>query len=176
MAERILVAYATRYGSTAEVAEAIADELQKSGEDVDLRQISEVQDLAPYRAAIIGSPIYMGKWLPEPQVFVERYQRHLRGIPVACFAVGLTVAGKSPTPGDRRKAEASMDQIRMLVNPVDIGSFPGRLEIGSLSEADRAIIKLIGVKPGDFRDLEAVRAWTRALRTKLDRHHDRPVA
>nr|HQD26703.1 flavodoxin domain-containing protein [Methanoculleus thermophilus] len=65
MAERILVAYATRYGSTADVAEAIGDELRKSGADVDVKPVGEVRDLSLYRAAVIGSPIYMGKWLPE---------------------------------------------------------------------------------------------------------------
>lgn len=169
MAGKILVAYATRYGSTAEVAEAIGDELRKAGVEVEVRPISEVHDLSSYRAAIIGSPIYMGKWLPEPQVFIERHQHHLRGIPVAYFAVGLTVAGGTPTPEDRRKAEASMAQVRMLVTPVDIGIFPGRLEADRLSPADRAIIKLIGAKAGDFRDREAIRAWARDLRTKFDR-------
>ena len=166
MTDTILVAYATRYGSTAEVAEAVGDELRKAGAEVDVQPISDVQDLSPYRAVIIGSPIYMGKWLPEAQVFVERHQQYLRGIPVAYFAVGLTVAGE--TPDAIRKAEASMGQVRMLVNPVDIGIFPGRLESSRLSAADRAIIKLIRAKTGDFRDQEAIRAWVEGLRTTFD--------
>ena len=165
MTDTILVAYATRYGSTAEVAEAVGDELRKAGAEVDVQPISDVQDLSPYRAVIIGSPIYMGKWLPEAQVFVERHQQYLRGIPVAYFAVGLTIMGG--TPDAIRKAEASMGQVRMLVNPVDIGIFPGRLESSRLSMADRAITKLIRAKTGDFRDWEAVRAWAQALRPKI---------
>lgn len=165
MADRILVAYATRYGSTAEVAEAIGDELRKAGETVDVRPITGVTDLSPYRAVIIGSPIYMGKWLPEPQVFIERHQQHLQSIPVAYFAVGLTV--KEGTPELLRKAEASMDQVRLLVNPVEVGVFPGRLETGRLSIADRAIVKLIRAKTGDFRDLGAVRTWARAVCEKI---------
>ncbi|PKL55421.1 MAG: flavodoxin, partial [Methanomicrobiales archaeon HGW-Methanomicrobiales-6] len=80
MADRILVAYATRYGSTAEVAEAIGEELRKAGITVDVQPVGEVQDLSPYRAAVIGSPIYMGKWLPESQVFIEKNQQYLRTI------------------------------------------------------------------------------------------------
>jgi menaquinone-dependent protoporphyrinogen oxidase len=167
MTDTILVAYATRYGSTAEVAEAVGDELRKAGVEVDVQPIDDILDLSPYRAVIIGSPIYMGKWLPEAQVFVERHQQHLRGIPVAYFAVGLTVMGG--TPDAVRKAEASMGQVRMLVNPVDIGIFPGRLESSRLSVADRAIIKLIRPKTGDFRDLKAVRAWAEALRPRIAR-------
>ena len=167
MAERILVAYATRYGSTAEVAEAIGDELRKAGVEVDVLPVGEVQDLSPYRAAVIGSPIYMGKWLPDAQVFVERHQQHLRAIPVAYFAVGITVADGGPE--DLRKAEASMDQVRMLVTPVDIGIFPGKLESGLLSLPDHTIFKLIQTEEGDFRDLDGVRAWTQALRPKVAR-------
>ena len=165
MADRILVAYATRYGSTAEVAEAIGDELRKAGVAVDVQPVSEVQDLSPYRAAIMGSPIYVGKWLPEPQVFIERHQQHLRTIPIAYFAVGLTAADGGPE--NLKKAEASMDQVRMLVTPVDIGIFPGRLESGRLSLTDRTIIKLIRAKTGDFRDWEAVRAWAQAVYSKI---------
>jgi menaquinone-dependent protoporphyrinogen oxidase len=167
MTDTILVAYATRYGSTAEVAEAVGDELRKAGAEVDVQPIDDIQGLSRYQAVIIGSPIYMGKWLPEAQVFVERHQQHLRGIPVAYFAVGLTIMGG--TPDAIRKAEASMGQVRMLVNPVDIGIFPGRLESSRLSVADRAITKLIRAKTGDFRDWEAVRAWAQALRPKIAR-------
>jgi menaquinone-dependent protoporphyrinogen oxidase len=165
MADRILVAYATRYGSTAEVAEAIGDELRKAGVAVDVRPVTEVSDLSPYSAAIIGSPIYMGKWLPEPQVFIERHQQHLRSIPVAYFAVGLKIEEGSPEI--LRKAEASMDQVRMLVKPVEIGLFAGRLESGRLSITDRSIIKLIRAKTGDFRNWEAVRAWGQAVLPKI---------
>ncbi|MCT8336727.1 flavodoxin [Methanoculleus sp. Afa-1] len=165
MTERILVAYATRYGSTAEVAEAIGEELRRSGADVDVMPVSEVRDLSPYRAAVIGSPIYMGKWLPEPQVFIEKNQNHLRTIPVAYFAVGLTVTDRSPEI--LRKAEASMDAVRMLVNPVEVGIFPGRLESGGLSFTDRTIIKMIRAKTGDFRDVQVVRAWAQAVCRKF---------
>ncbi|MDD4566654.1 Protoporphyrinogen IX dehydrogenase [Methanoculleus chikugoensis] len=165
MAERILVAYATRYGSTAEVAEAIGDELRKAGVDVDVRPVDEVGDLSPYRAAVIGSPIYMGKWLPEPQVFIERNQQRLRTIPVAYFAVGLTVTDRSPEI--LRKAEASMDSVRLLVNPVEVGIFPGRLESSGLSFTDRTIVKMIRATTGDFRDWGAVRAWAQAVHLKI---------
>ena len=165
MAERILVAYATRYGSTADVAEAIGEELRKSGADVDVKPVGEVRDLSLYRAAVIGSPIYMGKWLPESQVFIEKNQQYLRTIPVAFFAVGLTVTDRGPEI--LRKAEASMDAVRMLVNPVDVGVFPGKLESGGLSFTDRTITKLIRAKTGDFRDWEAVRSWAQAVHSKI---------
>ncbi len=67
MDDTILVAYATRYGSTKEIASAIADTLRSGGESVDLLPVEEVTDLGRYRAAVVGSPIYMGKWLSDAQ-------------------------------------------------------------------------------------------------------------
>jgi menaquinone-dependent protoporphyrinogen oxidase len=107
----------------------------------------------------------MGKWLPESQVFIEKNQQYLRTIPVAYFAVGLTVADGGPDI--LRKAEASMDQVRMLVNPVEIGIFPGKLESSRLSFTDRAIVTMIRAKTGDFRDWEAIRSWVEAVRSKI---------
>ncbi|MDV2482661.1 flavodoxin [Methanoculleus sp. Wushi-C6] len=165
MPDRILVAYATRYGSTAEVAEAIGDELRKAGDAVDVRPVTEVDDLSPYRAAVIGSPIYMGKWLPESQVFIERNQQRLREMPVAYFAAGLTI--EEDKPEYLRKAEASMDQVRMLVKPADVGLFRGKIETDGLSFTDRTIVKLIRAKTGDYRNWSAVRAWAQAVRGKI---------
>jgi menaquinone-dependent protoporphyrinogen oxidase len=167
MADTILITYTTRYGSTAEVAEAIADELNKAGEAVVLLPINEVTDLSPYRAVIIGSPIYMGKWLPEPQVFVERHQEELRNVPVAFFAVGLSVADN--TVESRKRAEASMDQVRLLVRPVHIGVFTGQIIPERLSLSDRAITTLIRAPSGDYRNWDAIRTWAREIRPILDR-------
>jgi len=111
------------------------------------------------------SAMNSANWLPEPQVFVERNQQRLRTIPVAFFAVGLTVTEKDPEI--LRKAEASMDSVRTLVSPVEVGVFPGRLESNGLSFADRTIIKLIRAKTGDFRDWEAVRSWAQAVHSKI---------
>lgn len=161
----ILVAYATRYGSTAEVAEVVGDELRKGGARVDVRPVDEVQDLSSYGAVMVGSPIYMGKWLPEAQVFVERHQSLLRDIPVVYFAVGLTAISK--TSDDSKRAEASMDQVRMLVTPADVGVFPGKLESDCLSPTDRTIVKLIKAGSGDFRDWEIIRAWAQDVLSKI---------
>jgi len=60
-----------------------------------------------------------------------------------------------------------MDQVRLLVQPVEVGVFPGKLETGRLTIADRAIVKLIRAEAGDFRDLAAVRAWAQAVREKI---------
>jgi len=166
MSGKILVAYATRYGSTGEIAEEIGNELRKGGSDVDVLPAGEVRDPAHYQGVVIGSPIYMGKWLAEAQVFVEKNQAMLRQIPVALFTVGLSAREESEE--SKRKAEEPLVQIRILVQPVDVGIFAGRLDPKRLSLSDRAIATMTRAPAGDFIDRGAVRSWASRIRPKLD--------
>ena len=77
MSNKILVAYASRTGSTAEVAEAIGQTLAESGAQVDVLPVQDIKDLAPYRAVVAGSAIRGGKWLPEALQFMQTYQAAL---------------------------------------------------------------------------------------------------
>ena len=74
MSDKILVTYASRSGSTAGVAEAIASTLSEQGIPVDVYPMNEVQDISAYGAVIAGSAIQVDKWLPEARQFVEQYQ------------------------------------------------------------------------------------------------------
>jgi len=84
---RILVAYASRSGSTSEVAEKIADTLANRRVEVDLMQVKNVKDLSAYRMVVIGSGVYMGRWFPEAVNFVKKNQSALSRLPVAYFTV-----------------------------------------------------------------------------------------
>ena len=122
--------------------------------------------ISPHTGRSLSGARYTGEVVPK-----HRSRRAapevLRDIPIAYFAVGLSVAGG--TPDATGKAEASMGSVRVLASPVDIGIFPGRLESDRLSSADQMIIRLIRAKAGDFRDREAVRAWARGLEAKIAR-------
>jgi menaquinone-dependent protoporphyrinogen oxidase len=74
MSEKILVAYATRAGSTGEVAQAVAETLRQEGLDVDLRRAREVADVNPYRAVVLGAPIRAFRWMPEAMRFLRRHR------------------------------------------------------------------------------------------------------
>ncbi len=100
MHTRILVAYATMFGSTAEIAEAIGAALRDDHTEVDVRGVLDVDDLRPYDAVVVGSAIYNGEWLPEAVRFVRLHQTVLRNMPVAYFAVCMLV--HRPTPKLRR--------------------------------------------------------------------------
>jgi menaquinone-dependent protoporphyrinogen oxidase len=158
MAEKkILVVYASRYGSTGEIAEEIAEVLQETGVDVDVSNVMKIESIAGYDGVVIGSPIYMGKWLPEAVDFVKNFQNDLRRVPVAVFASGFSM--KEPTEKNRESGRAAISVIRPYVHPFDVGIFAGQLTFEGLSEADADIIRMAGVMEGDFRDWDEIAAW-----------------
>ena len=154
---RLLVAYATRCGSTKGVAEAIGRGLAAAGWGVDVRPVGEVRDLRPYRAAVIGSPIRGGRWLPEAVDFVRKNGEALKRMPVAYFAVCLTL--RDDTEGNRSEVAACLDPVCELVQPVELGLFAGALDPSSLPLVLRLLLRCIKAPAGDFRDWNAIRAW-----------------
>src|ERR1700738_4761509 len=85
---KILVAVASRHGSTHEIADALALELEMAGHDVDVQAIEDSPTVEGYDAAVIGSAVYMGKWLPQAEQFVDRHQAQLAAMPVWLFSRG----------------------------------------------------------------------------------------
>jgi menaquinone-dependent protoporphyrinogen oxidase len=158
---RILVAYASRAGSTGEVAEAIGKVLCEGGAAVDVRRAKEVTDVSGYRAVIVGSGVYMGQWMSEAIKFVEAHQDALSRAPVAYFTVCLTM--REDTDENRREVAAYLDPLREVVQPTSVGLFAGRLDCSNLPFLYRLIAKAMGSAEGDFRDWEAIRAWAGEL-------------
>lgn len=60
MNDKILIAYASKCGSTGEVAEAMAEALCAQGASVDIKLAKDVTSLDGYSRVIIGSAIRMG--------------------------------------------------------------------------------------------------------------------
>ena len=164
MKSKLLIAYASRCGSTGGVAEAIGKALGETGAAVDVRLVENVNDLSPYRAVIVGSAIRMGKWLPEAVEFVKTHQDKLSRVPVAYFVVCLTM--KDDTLENRRKALAYLDPVRKQVpqvKPLDIGLFAGAIDFNKLSFVYSLILKVKGAHEGDFRNWEAIRTWAAGM-------------
>jgi menaquinone-dependent protoporphyrinogen oxidase len=84
----VLVAYATRSGSTREVAEAVAAALRDGGVEVDLQPMRNVQTLSGYRMLILGAPLYMFRWHKDAMAFLSKYKEATKRMYVAVFALG----------------------------------------------------------------------------------------
>lgn len=160
-----MVAYATRAGSTGEVAEAIGEALGDAGSEVDVRLAKDGADVSPYQAVVLGSAIRVGKWLPEAVKFVEAHREALEQVPVAFFTVCMTM--KDPTEENCLEVEGYTDPVREMVQPVDEGFFAGALDASKLSFVARLAMKAMKAPEGNFRDWEAIRAWVANVRPLL---------
>ena len=167
MTEKILVTYASRFGATAGVAEAIGKTLAELGAQVDVLPMKNVTDLSPYQAVVAGSAINGGAWLPEAMQFLQAHQAELRRKPFAAFLVCMTLTMKN---GEQYRSHVSdwLAPVRAVVRPVSEAQFAGTLDISKIpSFSDRLKFRLsvlFGVwKEGDHRDWNAIRTWAESL-------------
>ena len=165
MSNRILVTYAGRTGSTAEVAKIIGEVLTSRGFAVDVKPVKEKPSVEGYGAVIMGSAIRMGKWLPEMLAFIRTNQMALHQIPTAVFTVHLFNTG--PDDASRYNRKAYTTPVRKMLRPVDEAFFTGKMDLSKLSPTDRVLTRIVSVdagqKVGDFRDWDKIRSWAQEI-------------
>jgi len=171
MSDSILVVYATRYGSTREVAEQVAATLRENGLDVDLQPAREVETVDDYRAVVLGTPLYIGRWLKEARRFLTRHQEALQKRPVAVFSLGPTGEGEEEWEGVREQLDKELDGFPWL-EPVSAGLFGGRYDPAKLGLFHRMLASLPAsplyqMRASDVRDWERIEAWANDLATTL---------
>lgn len=161
MKKRILVAYATRAGSTAEIAQAIAETLTARGYAVDVRPVKEKPSLDGCAAVVLGSAVRMGAWLPEAVNFVQANQAALRALPVALFTVHMLNTGDDEASQTARAAY--VNSVLPLLNEAETVYFEGKMDFSRLSFLDRFIAKMVGAVEEDNRDWERIHAWANTV-------------
>jgi menaquinone-dependent protoporphyrinogen IX oxidase len=185
---KVLVAYATMSGSTAQVALAVGEELIRRGREVDILPLSEVTALDAYDAVVIGAPMMMG-WHFSALMFLARHRRALRRIPLAIFATGMSLVWKGetevkgvPVYVDSRQARPPVNPRRptikelhsdirnyatpilLLARPVSLAFFGGSLDLCKLKLWAKLFIMLVvQAQPGDRRNWTAIRSWAHEL-------------
>jgi menaquinone-dependent protoporphyrinogen oxidase len=157
----ILIAYATRYGSTQEVAEAITTVLRQDGIKVDIQPMQAVKNLDNYSGIVLGAAIYNGRWHPEAHKFLSKYQETLRQLPVAIFALGPLTTTDAAMLRSRRQLDMELEKYPWL-HPVAVEMFVGKSDPAKLGILDRLFSKA-----SDYRDWQAVRSWANALPAQL---------
>jgi menaquinone-dependent protoporphyrinogen oxidase len=158
---KILVTYATRAGSTFEIAARVAEALRAAEATVDVKPVMAVHELQGYDAVVVGSAIRMGRWLPEAVEFVKTNRETLSHIPTAYFVVSGLL--RNDTVEMRRQVLAFLDPVRALLEPVSIGLFAGKLDYRTIDGFDRSIAEAVSSAEGDWRNWEAIDKWAHDL-------------
>jgi menaquinone-dependent protoporphyrinogen IX oxidase len=191
----ILIVYTTNAGSTAEVAEMIAEEIGQAGDQVDVRRIEEVNSVAGYDAVIVGAPMILG-WHRKARKFIRQHRQALSKIKTAyfCMAMMLT-ATSSPAPSPaptcidpglakppktpdhlsiKERYSLTENYLRPIlrtapeVHPVSVAFFGGKLEMFRLKLLQMLFVMLIiRAQPGDLRDESFIRQWAEDTRSLL---------
>lgn len=161
MNQKILVAYATRAGSTAEIATTIGKTLAERGFNVDVKPVKANPALTGYHAVILGSAIRMGNWLPEMVKFIQSNQLALNALPVALFTVHMLNAGEDEASRAARAAYTA--PIRALLPNAPEAFFTGVMDFSRLSFLDRFIAGMVKAVESDQRDWDTIHAWANTV-------------
>lgn len=175
MADSILVAYATTYGSTQEVSEAIASTLRENGLNVICRNMKQVGRLDDYRAVVLGAPLYMFHLHKDAQAFLARNRGALESRPVAFFVLGPAGKPEDQDQKEWQEIRASLEKEMALypwLKPVALELFGGKLDPSRLRFPMSLLLKLpaspLRNAPAvDLRDWSTIRAWAAGLAEKL---------
>ena len=165
----VLIAYASKYGSTKEIAEHIALILRREGLTVEVKDAEVVSSLQPYAAMIIGSALYFDNWLPTATELLESFQAELVQKPVWLFSSGIT------GEGDFRKIiewsyPKPLDDIIKSIKPKDIALFGGKVDAKELELSDWLINPGLRVETGDYRNWNEIEAWAMQIANTLNKN------
>jgi menaquinone-dependent protoporphyrinogen oxidase len=183
---KVLVVYASRHGGTRGIAERIGDVLRTEGLEADVAAADQARDVRAADAFVVGSGVYMGSWLKEAIDFLTKNEATLASRPLWLFSSG-------PLPGSSA-AKSADDPLADALGPEDGPGSGGRKKVVALSaathprdhrvflgafdpnDAPRAMSeRLVRMMPaskdllpaGDFRDWEAIEAWSRDIAATL---------
>ena len=156
MAGSILVAYATKHGSTREVADSVADTLREQGLDVETLPAAQVDELSRHDGVVLGGSLYMGRWHPDALDFLKRNRAALATRPVAVFAMGPRTMEAKDVAGARAQLDAALTRVTGL-DPFAVTVFGGVVDPSKLR------FPLSRIQASDARDWEAIHAWARDI-------------
>jgi menaquinone-dependent protoporphyrinogen oxidase len=161
MTERVLVAYATKMGSTAEVAVAIAEALVAAGLEADAMPARDVRDLSPYGAVVLGSALYAAHWQRDANRFLGRHREALKARKVWLFSSG---------PLDHRLAVQNLPITTHAAEIVGDVPYLGHRTFGGRLDPDSPGMdaQIVATHPvGDFRSWPVIRAWASEIAAAL---------
>ncbi|HVA29760.1 MAG TPA: flavodoxin domain-containing protein [Gaiellaceae bacterium] len=159
MADTVLIAYASKHGSTLEVAEAIDAVLRGAGIPTALREASRVHGLSDYGAVVLGAPIYMTRWHRDAHRFLRRNEQELAAKPLAVFALGPLHEDETEWAKARSVVSAALEG--HAFTPVSVEVFGGKVD------PDELRFPFSKMPKEDARDWKAIEAWAAGLAVVL---------
>ncbi len=165
---KVLVAHASKRGSTAEIAEAVADELRKGGLDADCRESGEVEELDGYDGVVLGSAVYAKRWRGDARHFLRRHRKALAQMPFWVFSSGPI----GDPAEDKEDAAEWVEPKRVIAKVEELGArghvvFGGRVPAEPKGPIEKAMVKNMPEEFRDRRDWDEIRAWARQVAGEL---------
>ena len=160
---KLLITYASKYGSTTEIAEVIGKELRLRHHEVEVKPVEEVGSLAGYDGFVIGSALYAGGWLKGAAEFLRSNQELLAGHPVWLFSSGPTGEGDPNEILGGWTFPEDLAAVLETIKPKDVILFHGHIDLDKLSSGEKMIIKSVRATIGDFRDWLVIHSWAHMI-------------
>jgi menaquinone-dependent protoporphyrinogen oxidase len=172
MTHRVLVAYASKHGSTAEIARRIGSVLSSAGLATDVRSLdNDVFALSDYTAVILGSAVYAGQWQKSAADFLQAQQHALTNRPTWLFSSGPTGEGDPVELLRGWRFPSALLPVADVIRPREIVVFSGEIDPSQLNFAEKLIVRGVKAATGDFRDWESITQWAESVATVLQPQH-----
>ena len=163
---RVLVAYGSKRGATAEIAEVIGEALRAGGHEADVKRAAEVRDVEPYDAVVLGSAVYTGRWRRDARRLLSHLGSGLGDRPLWMFCSG-PYGGDEPDPSNKWHYPPKVRAAGQQLGARDQVVFGGRVPLEPRNFMERATVKNTPEDERDARDFEAIAAWARGIAAQL---------
>jgi menaquinone-dependent protoporphyrinogen oxidase len=167
MEGRVLVAYATKYGATQEIAEKIGEIINAAGLPADVQAAKNVNDLTPYGAVVLGSAVYIGGWRKPAAKFLKENAAALKEREVWIFSSGPVGEGDPIDLLDGWRLPGKLEPVVENIQPHDVVVFHGAVFETKMNFIEKWMMKNMDSPVGDFRDWEAIAAWAQSIAEAL---------
>lgn len=169
MAKKILVAYGSRDGATAGIAERIGDVLKKAGFMVDVASAEKAGEPGGYDAVVLGSALYIGQWRKEAANYLTKHEQALTKLPVWIFSSGPTGAEEVDKQMEGFTYPEKLKPVIARIQPRASRIFKGAIYFKNLNFMEKFMLKQMKAAEGDFRDWKAIEAWVTEIARELEK-------